>query len=127
MFICIEGNKPTDIGKGSTMNGTMHVYGTDGSLTRHGLTDDTDLTARVSSHDTFMVLTLEHEGSEFQVFDSTNGKFMLKIADAIMTAIQDQSLAEARKQAETEHFARQCGDCLLPLAKCVHASEYMGA
>jgi hypothetical protein len=83
------------------MDATIHAYGTDGTLTQHGITDRTDLTAGCTAYDHFMVLTIKHEGSEFQVFDSTNGKFMLRIADAIMTALQEQ---EALTTHEAETF-----------------------
>ena len=83
------------------MDASFHVYGTDSTLTRYGLTDNTDLTAEVRAYEHFMTLTLKHEGSEFQVFDNTNGKFMLRIADAIMTALQEQ---EALTTHEAETF-----------------------
>lgn len=72
-------------------------------------------------------LSIQTGSTEVTFFDYSEGFNLLKIADAIMTWNADEELAEARKQAEREHFALLCDDCLTPLAECVHATEYAGA
>jgi len=93
------------------------------------ISDGDDFSVSTTQLDGTLVIHLNYKGQRVsQIFDQSNGKHLLKIADAIMTAIQDQNLAEERKQAETEHFNKNCQLCLVPFTEgCVHASEYAGA
>ena len=85
--------------------------------------EDDVLEVRASQHDNCLSVSIkDNKGHEIHLFDWTNGKNLLKIADAIETAIQNQNLAEARAEAEREHFNKTCQLCLLPFTEgCVHS------